>query len=558
MQVLGIGQELALAANFTPFPLGYILNWFEPAILPRSKRNRPDFMNRTSNRPLVLSWLLLLGTAAWLYSTAFVLPNIPIFEGDVSPIFLHEAVRMLRGEIIYKDFYELLLPGIQYVDLALIKLFGLKAWIPNLMLVILGTGLAAAGYLISRRVLDGKLAYLPSALFLGFAFTSEPDPTHHWYSTLAVMAALGILMDRRTPARVALAGVLCGVAMMFTQTVGPAAAFGIALFLIWERRKRTLGWHEMMKAQAQLWVPFAVTVLVPVTCLIGRAGFVPFCTETILFPAKYFRLWFWNTPQVYLYEVPNFDGLLQIGAVALWLSIHVLVPGVYLVLLARWLRLRKVPHTEPWDRLMLLSLVGLCLFLTVVSSPSWLRLCSVSFPGLIVLVWLTRGSNWLSIIFRRALWIASAAALAAQPLIAQTNWRGNLATPAGREAFTSPDVYDKFNWMQQHTRPGEFVFQASDCSLYYLLELNNPARVTFLTASGYTRWEQVQETIQLLEKKHVHYVLWSVWLDVPFPDRPGSFDAARLDPMREYLRTHYRLVRNFGAPDYEQVWERTR
>ena len=148
--------------------------------------------------------------------------------------------------------------------------------------------------------------------------------------------------------------------------------------------------------------------------------------------------------------------------------------------------------------------------------------------------------------------------LAAQPLIAQTSWRGDLTTPTGREAFTSPDVYAKFKWLQQHTKPGDYMFQASDCSLYYLLELNNPARVAFLTASGYTRPEQVQETIQLLKEKRVRYVLWSVWLDVPFPDRPGSIDVKRLEPLREYLGTHYRLVRNFGEPDYEQVWERTK
>ena len=506
----------------------------------------------------MLSLLLLLATAAWLYSTTFVFPNLPIFEGDVTPIFLHEAVRMLRGEVIYKDFFELLFPGIQYVDVALIRLLGMKAWIPNLMLVVLGTGLAATGFLISRRVLDGKLAYLPSALFLGFAFTSEPDPTHHWYSTLAVMAALAVLVVERTPARLALAGAICGVAMLFTQTVGPAAAFGIALFLIWERRQRNPGWREMLKTQVQLWVPFAVTVLVPVIWLMVRAGFVPFYTDTILFPAKYFRLWFWNTPQVYLYEVPNFQGPLEIGAMALWLSVHVLLPAVYLVFLARWMQLRKARPTEPWDRLMLLSLVGLCLFMTVVSSPSWLRLCSVSFPGLIVLVWLTSGPGAPSKAFRRVLWIAGAAALAAQPLIAQTSWRGDLTTPTGREAFTSPDVYAKFKWLQQHTKPGDYMFQASDCSLYYLLELNNPARVAFLTASGYTRPEQVQETIQLLKEKRVRYVLWSVWLDVPFPDRPGSIDVKRLEPLREYLGTHYRLVRNFGEPDYEQVWERTK
>ncbi len=513
-------------------------------------------MKGTYKRTPVRSTLLFLAAAAWLYSTTFVFPNTPIFQGDVSPIFLHEAVRMLRGEFIYKDFFELLFPGIQYVYVALIKLVGVKAWIPNVMLVVLGTSLASTGVLISRRVLDGNLIYLPSALFLGFAFTSEPDPTHHWYSTLAVMAAMAVLMTNRNPSRLALAGALCGVATLFTQTSGTAAAFGIALFLFWEFRQKTPNWRQLLKLQVCLWLSLAVFTLGPVAYLVARAGFEPFYSSTILFPAKYFRLWFWNTPHVYLYEVPHLDGPLEIAAIGLWLSIHVLLPAVYLVFLARWLRLRRVQTAEPWDRLMLLSLVGLCLFISVTSSPSWLRLCSVSFPGMIVLVWLTRSSRTASNIFRRMLWTAGAAALAAQPLIAQTNWRGFLSTPAGREVFSTRDVYDKFKWMEHNTHPGDFMVQASDCSLYYLLELNNPARATFLTASAYTRPEQVRETLLSLENKRVRYVLWSVWLDVPYPDRPGPFDAARLAPIREYLRAHYRLVRNFGEPDYEQVWER--
>ncbi len=515
-------------------------------------------MRDASKWPPAHATLFLLATAAWLYFTTFVFPSTPIFEGDVSPIFLHEAVRMLRGEVIYKDFFELLFPGIQYFYLEAIKLIGEQAWIANASLVLLGTSLAATVVSISRRVLDGKLVFLPSLLFLGFAFTTEPDPTHHWFSTLAVMAALALLLRERSPRRIIASGILCGIAMLFTQTAGPAAAFGIALFLVWEFRQKGQAWRHLAANQFRLWLPLFVTVAIPLAYIPARAGFRAFFNSTILFPATDFHDWFWNTPHVYLYEVPNIPGPLEIAAVALWLSIHVLIPAVYLVFLVRWLRLRKSEAAEPWDGLMLLTLVGLCLFASVVSSPSWLRLCSISFPGLIVLVWLTQKPNGEAAYFRRLLWTAAAAALVAQPLIAQTDWHGYLTTPAGREVFVNQDVFEKFKWMQEHTQPGDYMFQASDCSLYYLLKLNNPARAAFLTASGYTRASQVEETISSLEQRRVKYVLWSVWLDLPYPDRPGSFDAARLGPLRTYLRTHYHLVKNFGDPDYEQVWERNR
>jgi hypothetical protein len=148
--------------------------------------------------------------------------------------------------------------------------------------------------------------------------------------------------------------------------------------------------------------------------------------------------------------------------------------------------------------------------------------------------------------------------MVAQPTMAQTGWRADLRTPIGREAFLDPEVYGKFRWVAKHTRPGDFFYQASDCNLYYLLDVRNPTQVPFLTASGYTPPGQVQDVVADLGRSRPRYVLWSVWLDVPYPGNFATFDGARLSPVREYLRTHYHLAWNFGEPDYEQVWERSR
>ena len=139
---------------------------------------------RPIKRPAGRSTLyFLLGAFGCLYLKSFILPHTPICQGDSSPLFLLEAARLLRGQVIYRDFFEFALPGIQYVYFILFKLFGMQAWIPNAMFVLLGVGLAWTGVAITRHLMAGKRVFLPSLLFLGFAFISEPDPTHHWYST---------------------------------------------------------------------------------------------------------------------------------------------------------------------------------------------------------------------------------------------------------------------------------------------------------------------------------------------------------------------------------------
>lgn len=340
--------------------------------------------------------LALLATIAGLYLIAFLMPGCPVYQFDSCPIFLQEAQRMTEGQVIYRDFFEPTFPGTQYVFLGLIKLFGVKSWIPNAMFILLGSLLAWAGAALAKQIMPSGPFLLPSALFLAFTYITEPDPTHHWFSTLGVMLALGSLIVRRTPRRIALAGGVLGLTTLFTQSIGPAALLGVAVFLLWECRSKGQALREFVKRLVILVVPFAAVDLVAVAYLAARAGLARFVYCTVVFPFEFFRLWYWNTPQVYLAEseIPVFSSpLRELPAICIWLFVHFLVPFIYLVFLVRMFRRAKGSPREPWDRLMLLTIVGLFEFLTIAYSPSWLRICTVAFPAIIVFVWLIKSSH---------------------------------------------------------------------------------------------------------------------------------------------------------------------
>jgi len=305
-----------------------------------------------------------------------------------------------------------------------------------------------------------------------------------------------------------------------------------------------------------LFGPYLAITLATVAYFISQVGFKRFFFSTVIFPLRYFPLWYWNTPQVYLTEVPVMPFILELPALGVWFAIHLLLPLVYLLFLARWWRAAKARPEERWDRLMLLSVVGLSLFLGVAFSPSWLRLCAVSLPAMIVFVWFVKSSSKHASVLTYLLWAVGTAVLAGQSVIAQVDWRAYLDTPAGRVAFPEPEVWEKFQWLRDRTRPSDFIFQASNCNLYYLLGLQNPTPVSFVTATGYTRPEQVRDVVAALERSQARFVVWGLWLDTPRYKREKQFDPGHLAPIRDYLRAHYHLVRNFGDPDYEQVWER--
>jgi hypothetical protein len=86
------------------------------------------------------------------------------------------------------------------IYLSLFKLVGPRVWIPSAMLIALGLSLAWLSVQVSKRVINGWAALLPALLFLTFAFRLR-DGTHHWYSAVAVRAAIAVVIEKRTLAR---------------------------------------------------------------------------------------------------------------------------------------------------------------------------------------------------------------------------------------------------------------------------------------------------------------------------------------------------------------------
>src|SRR5260370_25575323 len=117
---------------------------------------------------------------------------------------------MIRGEFIYRDFFECVTPGTTLLYLLLFKVFGLRAWIPNALLVAMGTLMTYIVLAISKKVISGWVAYLPALMFPTLAMRAGLDGTHHWYSSLCSMAAILVVTEKRNPTRLLFAGALCG------------------------------------------------------------------------------------------------------------------------------------------------------------------------------------------------------------------------------------------------------------------------------------------------------------------------------------------------------------
>jgi hypothetical protein len=237
----------------------------------------------------LLHYGFLVLAAAFLYLDLFVLPATPIAGTDLDEgFYLHNATRMLDGQMIYRDFFQFTPPGTELVYLALFKLFGVRAWIPNATQLVLGFSLTWLCVFISRKILSGPAAYLPAFLFLVLAFHPAMDGSHHWFSMLAVTAATALIIQERSLKRLAGAGALCALASFFTQTRGVGVAVGIALFLWWEHWKKSRGDGALLRSEGVFAVAFAAVTGALNLYFIWEAGLKHYLWCTITFAIKYY------------------------------------------------------------------------------------------------------------------------------------------------------------------------------------------------------------------------------------------------------------------------------
>ena len=473
-------------------------------------------------------------------------------RGDVTLCLLN-AARMLRGQVMYKDFFQITFPGAELVYFGVFKLFGPRAWIPNAMLLVLGLALTWVSIVISSKVMRGWGVFLPAVLLLTFSVYKGLDTSHHWYSVLAVMTAVALTIEKRTRARLAVAGMLCGLALFFTQSRGLAALFGFSVYLMWEHRRKGQTWLELLRNQASLAGAFLLTVVTTNTYFVWKAGLTRFLYCTVVFVRRYFAT---HTPsdnwRVYLLSPPPLRAWHGLAWLLLYVLVHVLVPFVYLFFFLRWHREARFHPEYPWDRLMLINLTGLSLFVGVASAPSYFRLCVVSPPALILFAWLLSLPGRPETILRTLLWAFALVLVFVEPFNTQRHLTPCLDTPSGRIAFLAPELYDRYRWIRDHTRPGDFFYQADWADTYFALELNNPTPLPFLTSTDYTRPEQVQQVVKGLAEHNVLLVLWSsVGLDMHLleGDAPDH-----LGPLRAHLRTQYYVVKTFTGGD--EIWQR--
>src|ERR1700754_4817885 len=118
--------------------------------------------------PEAMGWyvsIVLAGTV-YLYSNLFLSAKTPFVLGGDQVYFWMGAQRILDGQVVYRDFFQLTPPGTDLIYAAFFKVLGAHIWVPNAVVIALGVLMGCVCFSVSRQFMKSPAAALTTGLFL--------------------------------------------------------------------------------------------------------------------------------------------------------------------------------------------------------------------------------------------------------------------------------------------------------------------------------------------------------------------------------------------------------
>ena len=177
-----------------------------------------------------------IAAAVFLLATGYLLlfRRYTTIEPDEG-IVLQGAQRILRGEVLYRDFFSFLTPGSFYLQALLFKVFGNSFLVPRTTLAVFGGTFSAIGYLLTRRVCRRSTALIAVALLTLTTLPYRFLALHNWDSTLlaclAVYCGVRVVESAHAGWAFALAS-LTSLTLLFEQSKGVGLGSGLCLGFI--------------------------------------------------------------------------------------------------------------------------------------------------------------------------------------------------------------------------------------------------------------------------------------------------------------------------------------
>jgi 4-amino-4-deoxy-L-arabinose transferase-like glycosyltransferase len=483
-------------------------------------------------------------------------------------IVLQGAQRILRGEVLYRDFFSYFTPGSYYFLALLFKVFGSSFLVARTALVFFGGIYSAVAYLLARRVCSRASAIFVAALVTLTTLPYRFEVLHNWDSTLwaclAVYCAVRWLESPHWKWAFA-TGSLVSLTCLFEQSKGVGLAIGlgaglVVIALLDRQRSCWQGTLALGLAAGMVW-PFLVTV-----AYFGAQHSLSLMLADWFWPLQHYSLanhvsygyqnWSENARHLLFGSGSLTVRVIMIVAI----SPCFLIPALPLAaagLLGYWMvqmaRRRRARAISAHYVLICAALSGLLLSV-VIGRADIIHFMYLLPLFAVPLSWMIDGRDIPGQLFHKAkpffvTYSVIASLLFATPLLLRAvNARMPVQTRRGVVDVPASDTVVEY--VQAHVAAGEEILVYPYLPLYYYLtDTANPTRYEYFQPGMHTP-QQAQEMLAELTTARVPVVLFetSFWEKIPtsWPGTPLS--AIVRDPVSDYIQREYRTCKILTSP----------
>ena len=492
-----------------------------------------------------------------------------------------QALRIMHGELIYRDFFTVVTPGSYYTVAWLFQIFGTNLMVMRWAVLALGLGILIATLIAARRVMAWPFAAAAALMTSVWGWFLVAPNFYSWQAAFCALIALVCYLrsvERPGSMWIIWAGVAAGITVLVKQNVGvyTAAALLLTMWL-----SRVLDSHHDVRQRFNRSIRFIAGLcvpIVPVLLLLIIAGAGPYLYESwVYYPlVKY--------PQRFALPFPSLSpGLDTIAALITgrlaepiayetWTKFVLLLPVVVYpfaltalgVLAFRCHRRGDVEAARHGHALLAVTLVGALTLLQAWPRADVTHILFSLQPTFILFGYLSY-CCWQGLMRLPGprLILSAAALLVALAPEAVLLWQGYRRTDweysnyiaalhvdRGRGILAAGLEAQRIDWvtryLTEHSAPDDHVFVVPwAAGFYFLADRSNPTRVDFMLFEDPEAYPCI---LARLDQHPPKYVVYGYTWDV---DEKHFRDYAR--PIDQYIRTRYAI--EAGTDGYE-IWRR--
>lgn len=518
---------------------------------------------RTRGRLEWTGTLAVLLIVTWYWLLYFNRNTNLLDEGSTAA----QAMRVLRGELIYRDFFTVVTPFSYYTIASLLRLFGEQLIVMRWAALVIGVGIAFTTLIVARRIASWPFAAAAALMTTVWGWFLVAPNFYSWEAALFALIALAVYVYGAPSRRsMIVAGVATGISAMTKQNIGAYAAAGL-LITIWASRifDTEFDFRGRLKMSAQFICGVCIPV-VPTLLWLIISGAGPYLYESwIYYPlAKY--------PERFSRPFPDFFPLFENDPFDLWTKLVVYMPFVVFPLtlvataLLAWRCQRHADRDAKREGHALLATgaVGVLMLLQMFPRADVTHILFGMQPTFILFAYLCYCA-WRALTRvpgQRAAIASIALIITLLPIgvllrkgYQRTDWEYQnyivaLRTERGTGIFTGGLEAQRIdivtNYITGHSAPDDGVFVVPWASGFnFLANRMNPTRTDFML------FEDPEAYPCLLSRLDEHppkYIIYGYTWDVD--DRHFSDYAA---PVDRYIRSRYEI--EFTTDGYE-IWRR--